>query len=217
MAFSSRSSGSFAIDAAGVEERRSAVAGGLPVAWLRQVHGDAVVAIGVGDPITGLSCDGATTNRAGVALSVITADCAPIALWSAHGALGVVHAGWRGIVAGVIERTVAAVRNHHPDAAPDAAMHALLGPQIHPCCYEFGPVELDQVAQTYGDRVRGTTRTGHPALDLPMAASVALERCGVTTHAWPALDVCTACDERYYSWRAKRDVGRQAMLIWRQP
>lgn len=213
VAVTSRWSGSFAIDAAGVEERRSVVAGGLPVAWLRQVHGDAVAAIGPGDAIAGLQRDGATTDRAGLALSIITADCAPIALWTDSGAIGVVHAGWRGLVAGVVERTVAAVRLDHQDAP----VHALLGPQIHPGCYEFGPVELDQVAQAYGDRVRATTRAGHLALDLPVAVSVALERCGVTTHPWPALDVCTACDERYYSWRANRDVGRQAMLIWRQP
>ena len=213
VAVTSRSTGSFAVDGAGVEERRSAVAGGLPVAWLRQVHGDAVTSIGPGDPIAGLPCDATTTDRAGLALSVITADCAPIALWTDAGSLGVVHAGWRGLVAGVIERTVAALRQDRP-LAP---MHALLGPQIHPCCYEFGPIELDRVARAYGDHVRATTRAGHSALDLPMAVSVALERCGVTTHACPALDVCTACDGRYYSWRANRDVGRQAMLIWRQP
>lgn len=223
VAVTSRHSGDFAVDAPGVDARRCAVARGLPVGWLTQVHGTTVEDLDVRHSPDdspdesrgqGPRADAAVIRRPGFALSVVTADCAPIALWSETGAIAVIHAGWRGLLGGVVERTAAAVRRDRPDAA----VHALLGPCIHAECYEFGTGDLDSVASVYGDDVRGTTRTGTAALDLPAAVSEALARAEVTSWNGPgaaAFDACTACDERWYSWRARQDTGRQAMLVWR--
>ena len=91
----------------------------------------------------------------GCALAVLTADCAPVALASPEGVFGVAHAGWRGLVAGVLERTVDAMR-----ALGATEIGAVLGPCIRAECYEFGPADLDRVAARLGDGVRATTAVG---------------------------------------------------------
>ena len=188
------------------------------MAWLTQVHGAEVA--DVSSPAatvdhSGACADAAVTAQVDVALCVITADCVPIALWSDDGPIGIVHAGWRGLLAGVIERSVEAVRKR---SGSDAPVHALVGPSIHAECYEFGPCDLDLVAATYGDIVRATTRTGAPALDMASAVASALSGAGAAPWIGPgttAFDTCTACDDRWYSWRGRRDAGRQALFIWR--
>ena len=137
-----------------VEARRRAVVD-LPWTWLRQVHGDRVVVVDEPGGGAGRSADAAVTDRSGCALAVLTADCAPVALLGSNGVVGVAHAGWRGLVAGVLERAVEVMR-----AAGAGDVHALLGPCIRPGCYEFGADDLAQVARRLGDGVRGTTSTG---------------------------------------------------------
>lgn len=218
VAATSRSSGDFAIHSPGVVDRRCAVAGVRPVAWLTQVHGAAVADFSLPAATAdhcGVCADAAVTSQAGTALCVITADCVPIALWSDDGAIGIVHAGWRGLLSGVIERSVAAVRKR---SGSEARVHALVGPSIHSECYEFGPLDLDLVAGAYGDIVRATTRAGSPALDMPAAVVAALSVAGAAPWIGPGtsgFDTCTACDDHWYSWRARRDAGRQALFIWR--
>ena len=188
------------------------------MAWLTQVHGAEVAEFSSSAATAdhgGVCADAAVTAQTDIALCVVTADCVPIALWSDDGSIGIVHAGWRGLLAGVIERSVDAVRKR---SGSDAHVHALVGPSIHSECYEFGPRELDLVAGTYGDIVRATTRAGAPALDMPAATVAALSDAGVAPWIGPgtaAFDTCTACDARWYSWRARRDVGRQALFVWR--
>src|SRR5438876_12396346 len=72
--------------------------------WLRQVHGDRVVTVSSPGAGAGSRADAAVTDQAGCALAVLTADCAPVALASPQGVLGVAHAGWRGLEAGVLEQ-----------------------------------------------------------------------------------------------------------------
>jgi YfiH family protein len=202
-----RASGDLSIDgppAALAGRRRAAVP--LPWSWLRQVHGAEVVVVD-GGPITGLAADAQVTTRCGVALAVHTADCGPVALVSPQGVLGVVHAGWRGLAAGVVEATVGAMRN-----LGATQVEAWVGPCIHPECYEFGADDLDVVARALGPAVRGTTATGAPALDLPGAIEAALLAVGV--EAVEVSPTCTSCDDRYFSHRARAEAGRQAMVAW---
>ncbi len=125
-----------------------------------------------------------------------------------EGVIGVAHAGWRGVAAGVIEATVAEM-----EALGATGIEAAIGPCIHAECYEFGPAELDGVAARLGDAVRATTAGGAPALDLPAAVRVALERAGVETVG--DVGVCTACSPTHFSWRARKETQRQATVVWR--
>jgi copper oxidase (laccase) domain-containing protein len=142
------------------------------------------------------------------ALVVLTADCAPVALGSPEGLHGAVHVGWRGLRAGVIGRAVGVMR-----ALGATTVVAGLGPCIGPCCYEFAPGPLDMLSHELGDEVGSRCTWGSPSLDLPAAARSGLDRAGVEVVV--AVDACTACTPGYFSHRARRDVARQAMIVWR--
>lgn len=81
------------------------------------------------------------------------------------------------------------------------------------CCYEFSETDLDGVVALYGPLVRGRTGDGAPALDLPAAVSAALAAAGATERH--GVDECTGCGSGYFSHRARRDTGRQVLLVWR--
>lgn len=180
----------------------------LPWATLRQVHGTTVVEVERPGATSGLEGDAMICAQQGIALAVRTADCAAVAFSSREGLIGVAHAGWRGVMGGVVEATVAALR-----ARGGSHVEAVLGPCIHASCYRFSQNDLDTVAAELGPSVRGTDAAGHPALDLPAAVRVAVARAGATL-----VDVsptCTACSDRHWSWRARRDRMRQATVVWR--
>lgn len=180
----------------------------LPWTWLRQVHGAEVLRVeGPGDG-AGRCADAAVTSVQGSALAVLTADCAPVALASAEGVVGAAHAGWSGVRAGVVQRTVAEMR-----ALGAGTIEAVIGPAIGPECYEFGAADLAAVEAVLGSGVRSHTSSGAPALDLPAAVGAALRDSGVNQVS--AVGGCTACDPNLFSWRARRDRGRQAMVVWR--
>jgi YfiH family protein len=169
-------------------------------AMVHQVHGAHVVRadragrLGDGDAIV--------TRAPGLEIAVRVADCAPIAL-EADGVVGVVHAGWRGIVAGVIPAALEAM-----GALGGGDIRAALGPCIHVECYEFGTDELDGIAARLGDGVRGTTSWGTPALDVVAAVRAQLPDVDVSE------SVCTACSTEHWSHRARGDVERQAVVAW---
>ena len=190
-----------------VAARRRAVVD-LPWTWLHQVHGAGVVRVTRAGDGAGTKADAAVTAGAGCAVAVLTADCAPVALASREGVIGVAHAGWRGVAAGVIEATVAEM-----EALGATGIEAAVGPCIHAECYQFGAPELDEVAARLGDAVRATTAAGAPALDLPAAVRAGLARAGVETVN--DIDVCTACSPDHFSWRARRETQRQATVVWR--
>ncbi len=189
----------------GVDERRRAVWPG-PWSWLTQVHGAAVHVVARPGAVQGAPGDGLVTSVPGAALAVFTADCAPVALTSPEGVIGVAHAGWRGLEAGVIGATVAAMR-----ALGASRVEAALGPCIRSECYEFGEQDLERLAVELGDAVRSLSRTGRPALDLPAAVEAALARAGAELTADHG--ACTACSDAWFSHRARRDTGRQATLV----
>ena len=181
----------------------------LPWTWLRQVHGAGVVVVAAPGEHAGARADAAVTNVPGAALAVGAGDCAPVALL-ADGAVGVIHAGWRGLVAGVIPAAVAALRDL---GATD--IRAVLGPCIHAGCYEFGEADLDAAAAVLGDQVRGRTTAGAPALDVPAAVAGGLAAAGVG-HV-EDVGVCTACSAEHWSYRARGDGRRQALVAWLAP
>lgn len=206
--FSERADGDLRIDAdPGVlRDRRQAIAPGQWT-WLRQVHGATVVTVTEPGEHAGAEADAAVTAVPGAVLAVHTADCAPVLLASADGSVvGAAHAGWRGVVAGVLERTVEEMAR-----LGGTGLRARVGPHIRARCYEFGADELDRVAARCGDAVRSTTGWGTPALDVTAAVRASLA----------ALDVeltdaggCTACEpDRLWSHRARGDQARMAATI----
>ena len=187
------------------------------VAWATQVHGCEVRVVPRTDPrgrpagVPDLchlgEGDALVSTAPGVALCVLTADCGPLALSSPEGIFAAVHAGWRGLVDGVVEQAVGRMRGQ---GATDVT--AFLGPCIHAPCYEFGAVELDRVAAAYGPAVRGTATDGSPALDLVAGVTAAVTVAGARMVG--GVDVCTSCGGGQFSHRGGADTGRQALLVW---
>lgn len=187
----------------------------LPWTWLDQVHGARVVVVRSPGDRAGERADAAVTAVPGATLAVHTADCAGVLLEGGGPGgpvVGAAHAGWRGLVAGVLETTVAAMRDL---GARDVRWR--LGPCISPAAYEFGESDLQVVARRLGASVRARTARGAPALDLRAGVAAALAGVGAAP-ADPGAEVtCTATSEGWFSWRARRDVGRQAALTWIAP
>jgi YfiH family protein len=148
----------------------------------RQRHTARVVRAraGIGDELA----DALWTDEPGVPLLALAADCVPIAIARTTGtpALAVVHAGWRGLAAGVVDAGVAALGGETA---------AIVGPSIGPCCYRVGPEVSDRFDADL-------TRDG--MLDLWTAAERALTAAGVGSVA--RVDLCTRCHpERFFSYR----------------
>lgn len=203
-----------------VRANRAAVAGALGFDPLRavvldQVHGADVRVVGPegGDgsflgSLRGLApADASVTDVPGVALLAMGADCPGVLVWARDGsAVAAVHAGWRGLVAGVIEAAVAAVQRD------PAGLHAVIGPGVGPCCYPVDAAMRATMAERFGPSVvRGE------AVDLARAARLALEACGVPPAAVAEVGDCTACDPgRFHSYRRDGGAsGRHAGIIWR--
>ena len=194
----------------------------LPWTTPRQVHGRSVLVLAPvgagpagGGPAGGgptgrreVDADAVVTSEVGQAIAVLGADCALVGLTSAEGVIAVAHAGWRGLLAGVLEATVDEMRG-----AGAGDISAVLGPCIHPECYAFGAGDLDEVAGRLGPSVRGRTSGGALALDVPAAVASALARAGVPAPV--PLGGCTGCDPGYFSHRARRDEGRHALVLYR--
>jgi YfiH family protein len=211
--FTSRADGDLAVDLAPavLDARRRAIAP-TPWTWLRQVHGADVVVVTEPGEHAGAAADAAVSAVQGVTLAVHSADCAPVLLRGSGGGadvIGAAHAGWRGLHAGVLERTVAEMRRLGAD---DVVWQ--LGPCISPAAYEFGPTELELLRARLGEQVVARTSTGAPALDLRAGVRAALTAAGARPEDPDHVVDCTASDPRYFSWRARRDRGRQAGVVW---
>lgn len=186
--------------------RRAAVRPGV---WARveQVHGGDVVRVSSIHDHLEVPADALVTDLIDVPLAIGTADCGPVALQSPEGIVGAVHAGWRGLANGAIENAVAEMRSMGA-----TSVEAMLGPCIRSECNEFGEAELADFVERWGPSVRSTTQWGTPSFDMVAAveqicSSIDVKLAGVD-------DACTACTTEYFSHRARKDKGRQVMLVW---
>ena len=173
------------------------------MAW--QFHGAEVVrADGRGIVTPGVEferCDGLWTEQPGRALMLLSADCLPVALARANGdpAVAVLHVGWRGLLAGIVESGAAALGGEPFVAA--------IGPGIGPCCYEVG----DEVAGPFRERFGDDGRSG--AAPRPARGSErALREAGV--ESVERVGLCTSCEaELFFSHRRDRGrTGRQGII-----
>ena len=183
---------------------------------LRQVHGSAVYlpdGHGGRDSFTGsldglADADAVATGHRGIALAVMGADCPTVLAWSADGSrIAAAHAGWRGLVAGVLEAAIAAIA----DDDGVGAVRAAVGPHIGPCCYPVG----EDVRTVLADRFGAGVRRG-AAVDLGACCEAALAGAGVRRDRIAHVGGCTACEEgHFFSYRRDgAETGRQAGIIW---
>jgi YfiH family protein len=177
------------------------------IAFATQVHGAIVRTprspgeAGEGDAL--VTTDPALTLAAG------TADCLGVLLWSRDApAVAAVHAGWRGLVEGVVSAAAAALASH-AEASP-ARMRAALGPRIGPCCFEVGR----EVAERFRDD-EVVPRGAGLAVDLARAARRQLRDAGLPVDAVLDADRCTSCEAAtWFSHRRDRGkTGRSWALI----
>lgn len=182
--------------------RRVASAGGFDpaaVVLTRQLHGIEMLHAGGDDSGVVGDADGMVALGAAPSpvLGMLSADCAAIALLGAAG-IALVHAGWRGLAGGIVARGVRAV-------AP--VLRAWVGPSIRACCYEVGP----EVIAAFESARLPVADASH--IDIAHGASAALRNEGVEQVAM--VSECTACSERYFSYRRDGVTGRQGAFIAR--
>lgn len=176
--------------------------------WLHQVHGiDVVVDDGTraGDPLA----DAAVTIMPGSVLAVLTADCLPVLFCNEAGTeIAAAHAGWRGLAAGMLEATVAAMQS------PPGTLMAWMGPAAGPDRYEVGEEVRQAFLASDGGAMQAfvPTRPGHYLIDLYALSRRRLQQAGVTRCYGGGL--CTISDIRFYSHRREQRTGRMASVIW---
>lgn len=198
-------------DPAKVRANRERVARALGVsedwALLKQVHGNSVVKVNTGVRFATLTyeADALLMRPTGVPAAVVAADCLPIALVGGE-ERGVVHAGWRGLCAGVIETAVTAFEGGRPTA--------WIGPSIGPCHYQVGAEVVDTFRSANPESPEFWTSDGDRfRFDLRAAARWVLRKAGAQVDDDDP--PCTFCDSRFYSFRRDGETGRHAVVVWR--
>ncbi len=188
--------------------------------WLAQVHGTRCVDAATAAP--GVEADASFTRQRGVVCAVLTADCLPVLFCDDHASVvGIAHAGWRGLAAGVIEATVAAM------GEPGERLMAWLGPAIGPQAFEVG----DEVREMFVARDAQAASAFAPAAggkwlcDIHQLARRRLNALGIDgprrgvpvtqSGRTAGADSCTLRDaENFFSYRRDGATGRMASLVW---
>lgn len=184
-------------DRIGIDPKRARMA------WQR--HGPVVQKAspeGILERVRHEPCDGWWSDEPGQGMLLLTADCVPVAIARANGAtpaLAVLHVGWRGLLAGIVENGVAALG--------EGPLAAAVGPGIGPCCYEVGPDVSGPFTERFGPDVVSERK-----LDLWRAVELALNEADVTEVE--RTDLCTFCHpELFFSHRRDRGItGRQGVI-----
>ncbi len=185
--------------------------------WLNQIHSSVVVQADIMNVVP--DADASYTREPGTVCAILTADCLPVLLCHRDGSVvAAAHAGWRGLAAGVLEATVAAMQ------IPPGEVMAWLGAAIGPNAFEVGeevrtafiqshPEAIHAFVPTSPDSPLSTSVAPKWLADLYALARIRLNSCGVT--AVYGGDLCTYTDAtRFYSYRRNGKTGRMASLIW---
>ena len=205
---STRDAGDMKADATRAQLRR-----GLPSEplWLTQVHGTRVV--DAASTAAGVEADAATTRETGRVLAILTADCLPVLFCDRAGTvIGAAHAGWRGLLEGVLENTIDAM------GTPPEDLLAYIGPGIGPDAYEVGPELRERfVARDAGAASAFKAGRGDRWFaDLPSLARQRLAKAGIMA-AFGASHCTFHERELFFSYRRDGVTGRMASLIWLSP
>jgi YfiH family protein len=188
--------------------------------WLNQVHGTRAITVSAGNkPLRRRQADAGCVQQAGDGVAVLTADCLPVLFCSRDGRVAAAaHAGWRGLLTGVLENTVVAT------GRKGSELMAWLGPAIGPCCFEVG----DEVSTAFlaahdpADTPQRATaeaflplsgKPGKSLMDIYKMARLRLQAVGVD--AIYGGDQCTVCDHtHFYSYRRDGVTGRMASIVY---
>ena len=174
--------------------------------WLEQTHSNDCITV---EEEENRTADAAVTRQKKQVLAIMTADCLPILLCNQEGnEIAALHAGWRGLAHGIIEKTVMKMQSHNK------TIMAWIGPGICGQCYRTG----EEVQHTYLHRYPFLTshfyhKENHLYADLPKIADSILKKIGITSvyHA----NTCTLEEkDRFYSYRHSNETGRMVSLIW---
>jgi polyphenol oxidase len=178
--------------------------------WLKQVHGIAVAHLD--EHTNAQAADASVTRQVGRVCAILTADCLPVMLAARSGeAVGAVHAGWRGLAAGVIESAIECL------ALPGEQLQAWLGPSIGPEHFEVGAEVRDSFvfADATAESAFSPNARGRFQADLRALARQRLERLGIRL-IYGGGECNYADSKRFFSHRRDGQTGRQATLIWRE-
>ena len=181
----------------------------------RQIHSDIILTLRAGSLEPSEPADGLLTDVPGIFLAMLTADCVPVVLADVRRrAIGVFHAGWRGTVAGIVEKGVARMQAEY--GSDPADILAAVGPSIGPCCYEVG----EEVRARFDESFAYASDLFDQAnLNLWEANRQQLLAAGVPGASITVLGQCTACTQRegvsrFFSHRAEKGVtGRMMALL----
>lgn len=202
-------------DPRAVQENRARLRRLLPAepVWLNQVHG-VELHHAQGPTAAPVTADGSWTDQPSVVCAVMTADCLPVLLCDRAGTrVAAVHAGWRGLAAGVLEAALRAMQR------PASELLVYLGPAIGPSAFEVGEdVRAVFVAAQPAARACfvPSPRPGHWWADLPGLARLRLQQQGVQA-VWGGQACTYSQPELYFSHRRDQVSGRMVSLIWLEP
>jgi YfiH family protein len=191
----------------------------LRITTMRQVHGEHIVDVADDRLKEAGEADGMATDKTGVFLGVLTADCVPI-LFSVRGqnVAAVAHAGWRGTLAGIAGKMVRHLKDRYKVDA--GSVEAALGPSIGPCCYEIGADVSRPLTEKWGRLAQKClqSRDVKQYLDLRELNRLLLHDAGVPQEQIFQIGPCTSCArEDFFSYRRDKDTGRQISFIGWQP
>lgn len=196
VAFSERSDGDMRNNPASRKRLSSALGISSEWATVSQVHGSEVMEVTA--PGNAGVADALWTRTRGLPIAVLTADCLGVVL-IAEGGVGVAHAGWRGVDAGVVDR----LREEMSSVGVDP-IRAYVGPGIGPCCFEVGP----EVAERFPG---ATSRTTWETVSVDLATALGAQLSGVAVYSVVA---CTMHEDAWYSHREDGTAARLATLGW---
>ncbi|MBW2057687.1 MAG: peptidoglycan editing factor PgeF [Deltaproteobacteria bacterium] len=184
----------------------------------RQIHGDDILVIDSASPegFAGAPCDAMVTDRPGVAVAVLTADCLPLLLLDpVHRTVAAVHLGWKGTALNLCGKTVGLLRERF-GARPECLL-AAVGPSIGPCCYEVdeslrSSFTLEEHRWDHWARPSGS---GRWKLDLQRANIDLMTDSGILEGNIVWFDICTRCrEDLFFSYRRDGEMtGRQMAFI----
>lgn len=168
---------------------------------MQQIHSGNVVTVADTTHLRFAETDGLVTNQKGIPLTVLTADCLPILFFDPKkGVISVAHAGYRGLLRHIIEHTVDRMQKEFGSDPKDLVVG--IGPSIETMCYEVGEEVIDEFESTYPlFENMFVEKEGKYFLNLREIAEQSLRATGIEKAHIEVANVCTKCDDRFYSYR----------------
>ncbi len=181
---------------------------GLPLYFMRQVHGDNIAVVDKSTPQTLPDCDAMITKRRGIALVVMVADCIPLLLFDEKkGVVAAVHAGRNGTLLNIGATCVKRMTERFGCRSED--IYAKLGPSIRSCCYEISCETAAVVRKSLGEKYLNGRYLDLQSLNRDMLLEAGLEEERIEIS-----DICTRCSTEHFSYRREGTTGRFAGAIW---